>query len=100
MVMEWKGEHFITKRTDDVPALLRKAADLGKKGTIKHRIWDIEGCYPNMPKHEIKSAIKWMVHEMEQQGHNGVWVPTRSTTAKCRSKSTVAHSCRVKSLKM
>ena len=41
--------------------------------------FDIEGCYPNMPKEAILLAATELVAQLRRQGQKGVWIPRAST---------------------
>jgi hypothetical protein len=45
--------------------------------------FDIEGCFPNMPKSGIKLASMELIAELMRKGYKGVWVPRARTKTPC-----------------
>ena len=61
------GENFVINHSGAVPAFLRYAnAALGHRGQIKYTIKDIDGCYPNMPKMEIRRAMRAVAEQQQR----------------------------------
>ena len=59
------GQHFTINKSSEVPRFLEKAADeLADVGKVRAEIWDIEGCYPNMNKETIRSALRKVVKDL------------------------------------
>ena len=79
------GEHFVISKTTEVPGFMREAtAKVGPRGRIQTRMYDIEGCYPNMPKESIRFAMMKAVRQLSDEfGYNGVFVPKWSDTQPC-----------------
>ena len=83
MTTEWKARHFVLHNTQEVPAFLDMARELGERGKLRFVNKDIEGCYPNMPKDDIREGLKQVITYAENLGRTSVCVPTRSTTKPC-----------------
>ena len=84
------GEHWVINKTSEVPKFLKEAAEeVSKQGNVRTKIWDIEGCYPNMPKDAIRLAMRSLLKQFEmamqlgQKKREGVYVPKFSTTQPC-----------------
>ena len=78
------GEHLVINKTSQVPAFLEEAKQVARHGQMKMAIFDIEGCYPNMPKETIRFALRDVLKQMETKyGYDGVWVPKWSDTRPC-----------------
>jgi len=79
------GEHFVINKTSDVPKFLREAENaIGIHGAIEMKVYDIEGCYPNMPKETIRFALRNILKRIESEtGRDGVYVPKFSNTVPC-----------------
>ena len=43
------------------------------------KTYDIEGCFPNMPKEAIEAAARDFTTFYKQQGKTGVWIPRAKT---------------------
>ena len=73
------GEHFVINSTRDVPKFFGRAQEILKShaGELQITVQDIEGCYPNMPKHIIVQAARDITAELQKEGKEGVWVPKR-----------------------
>ena len=84
-----RGEHFVISKTTDVPRFMREAADkVSPHGEVQTRIYDIEGCYPNMPKESIRFAMMKTIKRLSDEfGYNGVFVPKWSDTQPCSWRS-------------
>ena len=66
------GEHLVINKTGDVPKFFRDAEKLHQYGELKMEVYDIEGCYPNMPKETIRFAMRSIVQRLErEQGRKG-----------------------------
>ena len=72
------GDHLVINKTSEVPKFLKEASELAKYGDIKMKVYDIEGCYPNMPKATIRRAMRDIL-----EGYNGVYVPKFSDAQPC-----------------
>ena len=67
---------FAIPNCGDVPQFLETAhGDLLPKGEVETLTYDIEGCFPNMPKEAISLAMKEIAKREQGRGHEGVWVP-------------------------
>ena len=69
MVKHYQGEHFAIQKTQDVPremwqmhSALSRCLESGD--TIQCEVKDIKGCYPNMPKTAIKTALRDIAEEL------------------------------------
>ena len=78
------GEHFVINKTSEVPAFLREAEGLRAYGRLQANVYDIEGCYPHMPKESIRWALRELLSKLRAQGSgDGVWVPKFSDSCPC-----------------
>ena len=78
------GEHFVINKTSEVPKFLREAQEVGKHGELELNIFDIESCYPSMPRETIRFALRALLRRLEmEQGYDGVWVPRWSNKKPC-----------------
>ena len=81
MATQVPGEILDMPLVKDMPSFLEQAkADmefLGHDYDIKS--YDIEGCFPNMPKEAIELAALELTHHFLEQGEKGVWVPCHRT---------------------
>ena len=60
----------------DVPGFLEESVyQLKALGEINIQTFDIEGCFPNMPKADIKTAMDEIINFYKNIGEQGVWVP-------------------------
>ena len=67
---------FARPNCGEVPQFLERAyRDLMPDGEVETLTYDIEGCFPNMPKEAIKLAMKDIAKQEQARGHEGVWVP-------------------------
>ena len=58
LIKQWKDGGTIMHSTLDVPNFLQETmAAFGQGAQIEHKIVDIEGCYPSMPKGVMKVAM-------------------------------------------
>ena len=55
--------------------------DLGTLGEVCVDTFDIEGCFPNMPKTAIEVAMLDIAETERREGHEGVWVRSRAQQA-------------------
>ena len=79
-------ENFIINHGYEVPTFLEEAQQqLRTRGKLEVRIRDIDSCYPNMPKTEIRQALIDTTKKIQKQlDVDGVWVPKRSTLQPCK----------------
>ena len=68
------GDHFVINKTSQVPTFLREAQkQVAEHGQLRMDIYDIESCYPNMPRETIRFALRDILKQMETKyGYNGV----------------------------
>jgi hypothetical protein len=61
----------------DIPEFLRQSSSEIRKeyGTLKTKLYDIEGCFSFMPHNAIKIAVTEIVSQLKRKGFSGVWVP-------------------------
>ena len=60
------------------------------------KIFDIEGCYPNMPKETIRFALRDILQKIQREkGHDAVYVPKFSNKQPCQWKSKRKTSLRI-----
>jgi hypothetical protein len=79
-----EGEHFIIPHGGKVPDFLEEAGRLRHYGEINYVIKDIEGCFPNMPKHIIRYSLRKIAKDMEtKHGVEGVTVPKYKKSEPC-----------------
>ena len=68
----------------DIPTFLDATyRDLRTLGEVCVDTFDIEGCFPNMPKTAIEVAMLEIAETERRQGHEGVWVP-RAHSKQCQ----------------
>ena len=79
-------ENFIINHGYEVPTFLEEAQQkLRTRGKLEVRIRDIDSCYPNMPKTEIRQALIDTTKKIQKKLNvDGVWVPKRSTLQPCK----------------
>ena len=86
------GEHFVINKTSEVPGFMRAASAMGSRGTLKAKVYDIEGCYPHMPKESIRWALRELLSKLGKEGRgDGVWVPKFSDQVPCAWKERGRH---------
>ena len=67
LIKQWKDGGTIMHSTLDVPNFLQETmAAFGQGAQIEHKIVDIEGCYPSMPKDAMKVAMRDILNEVLQ----------------------------------
>ena len=77
------GEHFVLKNTTEVKDFLNEShLHMQKFGDYGVKIYDIEGCFPNMPKPAIELATMDLAKE-QMENTRGVWVP-QAKSKPCR----------------
>ena len=76
---------FCDQQNQPVPTFLREAQkQVAEHGQLRMDIYDIESCYPNMPRETIRFALRDIFKQMEtKHGYNGVWVPKWSDKRPC-----------------
>jgi hypothetical protein len=81
-----EGNHFTINKSSEVKEFMLKAQrELAHKGRLCAEIWDIEGCYPNMPKETIRFALRKVLDKLRKKfGYEEVWVPKYSDAQPCR----------------
>ena len=78
-----EGEHFKIPQMHNVPEMLQSMIDhVKQQGEVELHTYDIEGCFPNMPKEAINLALNEVVNQHKEKQHLGVWVPN-NTQRKC-----------------
>ena len=78
------GEHFVINKTSEVPTFLREAEKVSAHGELQMKVFDIESCYPNMPRETIRFAMRSVLKEIEEEkDRDGVFVPKFSDTRPC-----------------
>ena len=87
MIKNYKGEHFAIQKTQDVPSEMgRMHAEICQyvehEDTIECVVKDIKGCYPNMPKGAIRTAMRDIAEELGKE-YSGVLVPKRGHRQPC-----------------
>ena len=87
MVKHYHGEHFAIQRTQDVPREMCEmhsalSRGLGEEDTIQCVVKDIKGCFPNMPKAAIRTAMRNIAEELGRH-YSGVFVPRRGHRQPC-----------------
>ena len=59
IVNQWKADHHIMKNAQGVPTIINDAKKLfDKDATFEHHIWDVDSCYPSMPRQDIVKAMR------------------------------------------
>ena len=62
------GPNFIINHGEQVPEILRDIQiNIGKQGKIRTKVWDIESCYPNMPREIIRFSLRDLVKQIKNQ---------------------------------
>ena len=56
-IRHWNEEHCILHTAQEVPEMLKDAIENIGTNKLQHAIWDIDSCYPSMPKDNIVKAI-------------------------------------------
>jgi hypothetical protein len=70
------GERFAIPKVQEVPQRLEEAAARMRRiGNFSVAVFDIEGCFPSMPKDAIRAAMQDLVTSQRRLGRKGVWVP-------------------------
>ena len=66
-IKHWNQDHCILHTAQEVPEMIREAIE--KIGTDKlgYRIWDIDSCYPSMPKGGIVRAMSHILEHVRGQ---------------------------------
>ena len=79
------GDHFVINKTSEVPKFLREAEkEVGQHGEIQMKVFDIESCYPRMPRETIRFALRDILKKIaEENGYKGVYVPRFSDKQPC-----------------
>ena len=79
------GEHFVINKTSEVPNFLREAErEVGRHGELQMKVYDIESCYPNMPRETIRFALRSILKRLEtEKKYDGVYVPKYSDAQPC-----------------
>ena len=87
------GEHFVIQKTHEVPEFLEKSTiELAQHGKLACDVYEVEGCYPDMPKDAIRLGLRDAANEMRRLGRMGVWVPKVGTRKPCSWKPTGRHA--------
>ena len=81
-----EGPNFIINHGEQVPEILRNIqATIGKQGKIRTKVWDIESCYPNMPREIIRFSLRDLIKQIKNKNaYMGVRVPRFATTKTCK----------------
>ena len=67
-----KGQNFIINHGEQVPEILKNIQmTIGKQGKIRTKVWDIESCYPNMPREIIRFSLRDLVKQIKTKMH--IW---------------------------
>ena len=78
------GEHLVINKTSKVPEFLEDAQKVAQHGQMKLAVYDIESCYPSMPRETIRFAMRALLKQVETKyGYGGVWVPKWSDSKPC-----------------
>ena len=81
-------ERVVINHGGEVPNFLRKTGELRDLGEVRYKLYDIEGCYPNMPKETIRFAMRAILNEIKEKcGQEQVMVPIYSDKRKCEWKT-------------
>ena len=81
-----QGEHFVINKTSEVPKFLQEAEALAEHGKLGLKVYDMEGCYPNMPRETIRFALRSILKEM-----GGKWGYTGLQGSLYRELATQSH---------
>ena len=59
IVNQWETEHHILKDAMNVPNIIKQAKTNfgGDNVEYEHHIWDVDSCYPSMPREDILKAM-------------------------------------------
>ena len=69
------GDHLVINSSQEVPEFLRHCnLKLAHIGPLDVRTFDIEGCFPSMPKKAISTMAVEITKDFEKMGHTGVYV--------------------------
>ena len=70
IVNQWSGEHSILKSCQEFPKFVQDTVNaFGRSPDLEHFIFDIEGCYPAMPKEAILVAMLTILSDVRKQQH-------------------------------
>ena len=59
VVNQWQAPNHILKNAQKVPEVIREAKEsFDKDAEFEHHIWDVDSCYPSMPREDITEAMK------------------------------------------
>ena len=79
MTSRLPGQHFVINSSREIPEFLSQCSkDLAPLGQLDIKTFDVEGCFPSMPKQSISAAAKEIIKLFQHQGHTGVFVARRS----------------------
>ena len=82
------GEHFVLNHGGQIPKFFSQVeTKLRPYGPMKVRVKDIEGCFPNMDKDDIRNGLQHITNLIATTyGHKAVYIPTRGK-APCQWKA-------------
>ena len=63
----WDEDHCILHTAQEVPEMLRDAIEKIGTNKLQHAIWDIDSCYPSMPKENIVKAMQHILDSVRNQ---------------------------------
>ena len=70
------GQGFNIPNVSDIPNFFKRMREyFGKDNDYTINTYDIEGCFPHMPKAAIFVAMNDIVAHFKHIGKTGVWVP-------------------------
>ena len=80
-----QGEYLDLPKVHEIPNFIDQATrQMQAVGDgFQVSAFDIEGCFPNMPKSGIKLASMELIAELMRKGYKGVWVPRARTKTPC-----------------
>ena len=81
-IKQWQEQHCILHTAQEVPQMIRAAIEKIGCDKLEHRIWDIDSCYPSMPKADIIEAMEHILHNVRNQ------------TRKCKRKFILVPRCK------
>ena len=66
-IKQWQEQHCILQTAQEVPQMIRAAIEKIGCDKLEHRIWDIDSCYPSMPKADIIEAMQHILQNVRAQ---------------------------------
>ena len=75
LVTEIKIDSFEIPKVNEITKFLDDGYKKFNGENIEINTYDIEGCFPHMPKHAIDLAMRYLINTAKGKDKSGVWVP-------------------------